>query len=207
MLRTLLFIFAMLIFSPYANASSADDIQAGKEALKKQDCQSAQRYILPLAESGDVEAQFQMGRVAWCFDHNDEPSQLKWFLLAAEKGHSEGQWRASHFYAGGWSVAKDPERALALTQKAAAQGYAPAEFDLALAYRSGKSGKLQLEQDNEKALYWMTRAATHNKSYIAHQAEFMAKFGKNDNLEESFRLYLTAAEQGDKEAMCKVAEI
>ena len=106
-----------------ASATSMSEIEAGKEALKKRDCQSAQQHMLPQAESGNAEAQFQMGWIAGCFNRKDYPSQLKWFLLAADKGHPGAQWRASHFYTGAWSVPKDPVKALELTQKAAAKDF------------------------------------------------------------------------------------
>ena len=75
------------------------------------------------AESGDVEAQWNLG-VAYAngdgIEENDEEA-LKWFLLAAELGYAEAQDTLGFLYSSGHGVPQDFEEALKWYQLAADQ--------------------------------------------------------------------------------------
>jgi TPR repeat protein len=67
-------------------------------------------------------------------------------------------------YAKGEGVPSDPEQALAWFQKAAEQGVADAQFNLALIYAQGKG----VAKDDQQALAWYRKAADQGSA----QAQF-----------------------------------
>ncbi len=187
----------------------AQDLQAGRDALKARDCKTAETNLLPLAEAGNAEAQYYMGRVVACFDHNARAKAFTWYLQAAENGFAEAQLAVGQNLQGGYAGPKDPEKARMWVEKAAGQGLASAEFELALAYKSKRPDGFipETERDTTKALEWMTRAADHNmRSYGYFLAQIYETGISPPDYAKAFQLYLQAAEQGAQQSKCKVVE-
>ena len=84
-------------------------IEEGRDAYKKGDYKTASRIFKPLAERGDVGAQFTLGEM-----HSrgqgvprDEADALKWYRMAADQGHAGAQNNLGIFYTFGQGVPVD----------------------------------------------------------------------------------------------------
>jgi hypothetical protein len=65
--------------------------------------------ILPLAEQGNVEAQFELGNIYAAGEAvtKDYVEALRWYKKAAEQGYPKAQDRVSAWYAGGHGTSMD----------------------------------------------------------------------------------------------------
>jgi TPR repeat protein len=116
------------------------------------------RY-LPLADlqrqaaSGDLQAQYQLGRQLLVAGPVDERAKgLQWIERAAEGGYAEAQYRLAINYENKIHIMRDnPSRGVALLQAAAEQDHLHAMGTLALAYEKGRYG---LAQNYQQAQYW-----------------------------------------------------
>ena len=110
----------------------------------------------PIAEEGDAEAQFDIGRM---YAKVGRPSGLcdcaGLVSKAADQGHAGAQCRLGVMYEEGWGVAQDYATALGWYRKAADQGDADAQFYLAGMFDNGKG----VAQDYATAAGWLRIAA------------------------------------------------
>jgi TPR repeat protein len=99
---------------------------------------------------------------------------IKWHKRAAEAGMAAGQLALgnsyfTHYRADGTFTFNEKgdyggcgaEQAVVWWRKAAVQGHAKAEFNLADSYREGRG----VERDDREAHYWYLRAEKHGKQY------------------------------------------
>jgi hypothetical protein len=82
-------------------ASAAGQFEAGRAAWNDGDLDTALALLLPLAERGDREAQYLVGRIDLCGDGMplDLAAGFRWYLRAAEQGHPDAQYAVGHEYA------------------------------------------------------------------------------------------------------------
>lgn len=105
--------------------------------------------LIRKAESGDAEAQYQLGTNYWLgldgFPKNEKET-AKWMLKSAEQGHAMAQRYIGDFYYCGWmGFSKNKDIAESWYLKSAAQGNDEVYFMLGLFY----------EDDNkDEAIYW-----------------------------------------------------
>ena len=88
---------------------SAADFATGLAAYKNEDWATAFEHWLPLAESGMVEAQFDVGLL---YLHGrgveeDHVEAARWYRLAAEQGYVRAQYELADLYDRGDGVEKD----------------------------------------------------------------------------------------------------
>ena len=84
-------------------------IEEGREAYKKGDYKTASSIFKPLAERGDVGAQFTLGEMhsrGQGVPKNDADA-LKWYRMAADQGHAGAQNNVGISYTLGKGVPKD----------------------------------------------------------------------------------------------------
>lgn len=112
--------------------------------------------LLPLANKGDADAQYQAGRryaegegVA----QSDEEA-LRWWRLAAEQEHVGAQYDIGISYLNGYGVAKDEAEAAKWFRLAAEQGYAEAQYNLGTMLFIGEG----VPQDHVSGYAWMLTA-------------------------------------------------
>ena len=111
-----IFIVLTLVWFGFISNSFSADSQKGKELLKKGfdayengDYAIALKVWLPLAEQGDIEAQYNLGMMY----HKgrgipqDAKEAVKWYRLAAEQGDSNAQTNLGLMYINGDGVIKD----------------------------------------------------------------------------------------------------
>ena len=92
-----------------AGPLAAQDYYKGLAAWQAGDYATALQEWLPLAEQGDVEAQFNLG---FFYDSGngvlqDYAEAVKWYRLAAEQGQADAQNNLGVMYANGEGVLQD----------------------------------------------------------------------------------------------------
>lgn len=91
----------------------AQEMEAGREAANRGDFETALLNWVPLAEAGDSEAQFNLGRMYARGDGvmQDYIRAFDYFKRAAEHGHKKAAEKLSTMYRYGDGVAKNPAQA------------------------------------------------------------------------------------------------
>ena len=98
------------------------------------------KEIEKLAESGDIEAQFNLG---FMFDQGQGVPQnyaeaVKWYRKAADHGHVDAQYFLGTMYVQGQGVPQNYAEATTWLKKAAEQGLTDAQFILGGMYYHGQ---------------------------------------------------------------------
>ena len=106
----------------------------------------------------DAEGQIRLG-VSYRYGENGFPKDhqraARFFRLAAQQGHPEGQAYMGILYSWGEGVRKNDFEAARWFRLAARQGHNHAQFHLGLAYWDGEG----VPQDYQEAIRWLRRAA------------------------------------------------
>jgi len=75
----------------------------GMAAFKANDFQTALKKWRPLADDGNLDAQYMVGRVYYRF-YQDYDEAMKWYRKASEQGHAAAQYHLSGMYREGRGV-------------------------------------------------------------------------------------------------------
>ena len=179
---TLAVLFCVLLSAPLV--ALAADLQKGLDAFAVGDYEPSLAECEPLAEEGNVEAMFCVGRLyANGFGvPMDDALALKWYGLAAEGGHAEAQYNLGVMHANGWGVAMDDTAAAAFYEQAAEEGFVPAQLALGQCYDAG----IGVEKNLQTAYVWFDIAA--------RQDDITAR-GERDRLQEQLSAEELAAAQ------------
>jgi TPR repeat protein len=86
---------------------------------------------------------------------NNYAEALKWYRIAADKGHLESQNDVGMFYIMGMGVPKDVAEGTRWLRKAADQGHDVAQRNMGIMYLQG----IGVPQDNAEAIRWLRKAA------------------------------------------------
>tara|TARA_B100000963_G_scaffold340863_1_gene339962 strand:- start:768 stop:1220 length:453 start_codon:yes stop_codon:yes gene_type:complete len=121
--------------------SGEDSVQKGRLAYEKGDYGTALQIFTPLAEKGDLIAQFNLAEMyrAGKGVSKDYKSAVKWFNLSAEQGNALAQHHLGVAYSFGLGVVPDYRIALKWYLKSAEQGNAFAQHHLSLLYYFGNA--------------------------------------------------------------------
>ena len=106
----------------------AGDFEEGFAAAQKGDFATALRLWKPLAEQGNVDAQYNLGKMYRNGDGvaQDYKTAVKWYTLAAEQGDADAQTNLGAMYDKGQGVAQDYVKAHMWFNIAAIDGNADA---------------------------------------------------------------------------------
>lgn len=161
-MRILIKVFVLVVFLFMPMLASAADLQAGLAAYDVGDYDTAMSECLPLAEAGNSDAQFCVGRMyANGFGVNmDDAEALKWYGLAAAGGHAEAQYNLGVMHANGWGVDMNDAEAARYYRMAAEQGFPLAAHSLAYVYSHG----IGVEENLADAYTWYFVAAELGES-------------------------------------------
>jgi DNA-binding NtrC family response regulator len=112
--------------------------------------------IAPVVADTDLENWFQTGEKYYYkgLPHNYAEA-VKWFRMAAERGHAQAQWHLGVCHADGLGVAQDEAEAVKWYLMAAEQGLAEAQNDLGVCYHNGQG----VPRDYAEAAKWYRKAA------------------------------------------------
>jgi TPR repeat protein len=134
------------------------DFQAGMDANDRDDYATAMREWRPLAEQGDVLAQYNLG-VLYRKGRGvaqDDVQARKWYEKAAGQGHAKAQYYLGTLYFNGEGAPKDYKQALRWFRLAADQGEAIARTKIAIMYQEGQG----VPHDLVQAYKWYSLAIT-----------------------------------------------
>lgn len=163
-----------LIFS-FQSTAWADlteqQLQQGIEALEKEDYQTALKLWEPLAEQGNVSAQFNLGLMYHLMFQKDPmilldsnkskvlPESIKWYKKAAKQGHVDAQLNLAVIYE---SMTANYAEAMKLYEKLAEQGNPAAQAKLGTIYLdSSKAERFEIKRDKVKAKKFFKQACNN----------------------------------------------
>lgn len=150
----------------------AADLQTGLNAFNEGDYETAMAECKPLADAGNADAMFCVGRMyanGFGVDMNDDLA-LKWYGLAAEAGHAEAQYSLGVMHANGWGVPMDDVSAVGFYKMAAEQGFAPALTAMGFSYKHGAGVAL----DYVSAVMWFDISAQRGDLTAAGERDDLA---------------------------------
>ena len=149
------------------------DFQAGMDANNRGDYATALREWRPLAEQGDVLAQYNLG-VLYRKGRGvpqDDVQARQWYEKAAAQGQAKAQYNLGILYFNGGGVPKDYQQALRWFRLAADQGEALAQTKIAIMYDDGQG----VPHDIVQAHKWYNLAATNGDKPAAELRDALAK--------------------------------
>jgi TPR repeat protein len=150
---------------------------------------SSFRLILPKAQQGDADAQFNL---ALLYHHGagipqDTRYAIYWYTKAAQQGHVDAQYRLGslyHNYRFEEEVPQDSNRAVYWLTKAAEQGFVHAQYKLGNMYEFGDVAP----QDYKQAFFWYTKAAEQNHYFAIKDRDKMLVNMSQSQIEEVQKL-------------------
>lgn len=134
--------------------NTSDQLNRAKAALHGGRYADAKAGFERLAQAGNPDAQFYLGRMAagGMGGPKDIAAATAWFRRAAEQGHAESQARlGSHYFLGTGGLARSYPEAARWSRLAADQGHGGAAYNLAKLYHKGGEG---LAADPAEAQKW-----------------------------------------------------
>jgi len=136
--------------------TTEQQFQQGFEATERGDYQTAFKLWLPLAEQGNVNAQFNLGVMYYKGQgvKQDYFEAVKWYRQAAEQGYAQAQFNLGVMYENGQGVKQDYFEAVKWYRQAEKQGDAKAQLNLGVMYINGDG----VRQDDEQAKEWFGKA-------------------------------------------------
>ena len=165
-------VLALAILGGAAPATDAADataqLKTAKAAYDRKDYEKAQEIWQPLAESGNLSAQYNLAVLLR--NKEDIVNQVKgrqWFEKAAAAGHVKAQYALGQLYEKGEGVERDYGKARQWYEKAAEAGHAKAQYALGSLYEDG----LGVDRDEAKAREWYGKAAAqgHKNAQLARK--------------------------------------
>ena len=177
----------------------AADLQKGLDAYNEADYETSLAECQPLADEGNAEAQFCVGRLyANGFGvPMDDALALKWYGLAAASGHAEAQFCLAVMHANGWGVPMNDVAAANYYRLAAEQGFMQAQTSLAFLYNHGTG----VEQSRVTAYMWYDVAAKRGDTASESKAKELAEKMSQDELLSAQKSALEWLEGFDGETM------
>lgn len=152
------------------------------------DYKSSYDMALPLANQGDVEAQYLVGSIfgAGLGVPKDYTQAVFWFKKAAQQQHMEAEFWCGFSYMHGLGVEKNYDEAKVWFRRAAEQGHPKAFHNLAaLALGSFMTVNLLLNDNaREEALLWFVKGAKHGDFLSQYGAGLMYRTQSRDSNDE-----------------------
>jgi uncharacterized protein len=186
-------LLAACLMAGLASASPAEDAQA---AFDQGDFKRAFAIWYPLAEQGQPDAEYGLGRIYTngYGRAQDYGAALKWFRSALAHGNVDANNGIGFLYVVGGGVPQDDARAAKYFRVAAEHGMATAQFNLAWMYQKGSG----VPKDYAEAFYWYKLAA--DQGLADAQSNLGDMYYKGIGIAADYpkaaELYRLAAEQG-----------
>jgi uncharacterized protein len=153
----LFYLHLLLIAACTGSAAGAGTTEEAEAAYRRGDYAAAREILRPLADAGDVRAEFLLGVL---YSKGQAVPQnfyeaAKWYRKAATKGHAPSQTALGLSYELGRGVERDFADASTWYRKAADQGDLEGQYYLAQMYESGYG----VPQDYVLAHLWFELAS------------------------------------------------
>ena len=174
-------------------------LKEGYAALIKKDYVTAANEYRPLAERGNAEAEYRIGRM-YEFGNGyaqDKAQGIAWIRKAAAQGHVDAEQELGVVYATGDGVAQDDVQAVAWFRKAAEHGDATAQYNLGLLYAKGQGAT----KDYAQSVDWWRKSAAQGNADAQFKLAVVYHTGEGVTQDEVVALAnaTLAARNGDKE--------
>jgi len=177
--------------------------QANDLYYMKSDSESSLASYKKSADLGNIPAKAQLAKMMYLGEGmtQDKATAKKWFSEVnqplknlAQSGDPFAQYLWGYYYDAGFNGTASPDEAVVWYQRAAEQGYAPAQNNLGYCLSNGDEGA----QDYVKAVYWITKAA--EKNHVVAQANLAGCYkrgeGVTQDYDQALSWYLKAVGQG-----------
>jgi TPR repeat protein len=153
---------AFLLCTAVATPAMAQNYAEGLEAYQAGDYETALQEWRPLAEQGNVGAQFNLGIMYRNGNGviQDNAEAANWYRLAAEQGNADAQYNLGVMYKNGRGVVQDYAAAVDWYRKAAEQGHARAQNNLGYIYENGNG----VIQDYVIAHMWFNISSANGRA-------------------------------------------
>ena len=127
----ILFSSLFLLFGSY-DTSRGSELQRASAAYKEGDYYTALQTFIPLAEKGDMIAQFNLAKMyrEGKGVPKDYKTAVKWFSLSAEQGNAKAQYHLGVAHSFGLGVVPDYKIALKWFNRSAEQGNTFSQYHL-----------------------------------------------------------------------------
>jgi len=178
------------------------DTAAGLAAFKSKDYQKAYTEWKAAADSGQAEAQFDLG-VLYAQGlgvRRDLTEAAFWYRKAAEQGNAEAEFALGQMYSRGWGVPRDAADAIRWLQMANSVESDGPPTDWANVEGYG------MPQDNQQAAYWYQLAAQkgHPEAEFNLARLYSGGKGLKKDEEQAARWASASATQGYTPAMANL---
>jgi TPR repeat protein len=186
-----------------ARAEFSMGLLYSSNAFRPRDYVKAREWHLKAASKNFPDALFVLGwySLQGFVGKKDPAAAIRYFKLAAENSSQpKFVYSIAHMLSEGDQGAPiDPALAAQLYERAAEEGWAPAQHNLALLFFHGRG----VQRDYEKGFDWETKAAGHGITYAKENlASYYARgIGRNKNPAEALRWARSGAEDGS--AFCE----
>ncbi|MBI0415490.1 MAG: sel1 repeat family protein [Nitrosospira sp.] len=151
----------------------ADPLFDAQQAYLTGDYVKAKEIILPLAEEGNVLAQYNLAVI-----HISTPDSIKnyqeamkWFHLASLQGDADAQVWLGVMYDQGQGVIQDYQEAIKWYRLAAEHGNSNAQASLGIMYGEGQG----VSKDDIRAYMWLDLAASQGVNLAEHGRNLLAE--------------------------------
>ena len=137
--------------------SGEDSVQKGRLAYEKGDYGTALQIFTPLAEKGDLIAQFNLAKMYRKVTGipTDYKTAVKWFTLSAEQGNAKAQYHLGVAHSFGLGALPDYKIALKWFNRSAEQGDTFSQYHLSRLYFLGNA----VPEDKVYAHMWANLAS------------------------------------------------
>ena len=190
-------IVGIVLFSYFWNEKKQDDLymlgyryQYGIDM--PQDTIKAVECFKELAESGNVKAQFWLGKYYESLYDTiaGRPQAYAWYLKAANAGYPDAQNAVGECFYKGIGVEKDDKAAMAWSINSAA-----GQYNIGKCYHIGRG----IEQDYKQAVAWYEKAVEQGyaKAQVNLGKCYIKGTGVEEDIEKGASLMVKAAIQGD----------
>lgn len=180
------FIFPLLLSIALSPLSWSADYLKGLTAAQNGDFATALREWTPLAEQGNVLAQYNLG-VFYSKGRGvpqDFKTAVEWYTRAAEQGHVSAQFNLGLMYHTGQKVPQDSKTAVKWYTRAAEQGQGDAQSNLAYMYANGRG----VIQDLVYAHMWWNIAASNGNGKAIENRNKVAEGMTTEQIAEAQKL-------------------
>ena len=150
----LTFLLSLTFLFLFSGSVYGDDYQDGLDAVNRGDYKTAYKLWLPLAEQGDVEAQYNLGVMYYKGEgvSKDYKEAVKGYRLAAEKTYAGSQNNLGGMYYKGQGVPKDYALAHMWFNLSGSNGYKDAVGNRNIVEK--KMSESQIQKAQEMAKNW-----------------------------------------------------
>ncbi|HIF10876.1 MAG TPA: sel1 repeat family protein [Sneathiellales bacterium] len=198
-MRMFQFLITLIVVLLTATPARAD-FDAGMAAYEQGDFNNAMTEWLPLAEAGDAEAQYRVGRLYGFGEgiEEDKSEALSWYRLAANQDHPIATYNLGVFYEHGYGISSDKQVAFEYFRKAAELGDITSASIVGGAHWLGKG----VPEDKEEAVRWLRIAAEGGHDIAQNNLGIAYTSGEGVAKDEQKAVYWfrRSAEQGYEDA-------